>query len=279
MWNPGVYRRFGTERGRPFHDLVARIDADAPRAVVDLGCGPGDLTTTLAARWPDARITGVDSSPEMIERARALDTGVDFRVADLRDWTPGPDVDVLVTNAALQWVPGHDALLVEWARRLPPGARLALQVPGNFDAPSHRELRCVAALPRFAETVGPLMRAEPVDDAVGYAALLTGAGCTVDAWETTYVHQLPASPPGDTSTPKDTSAHPVLRWMEGTALRPVRAALDDDGWSAFRGELQTRLARAYPVRDGSVFFPFRRVFAVARTGLDVVARTPAQGES
>ena len=266
MWDPAVYGRFGAERSRPFDDLVARIGVTAPRAVVDLGCGPGDLTATLAARWPDARVTGVDSSPEMIGKARGIGAGVDFRVGDVRVWQPDPDVDVVVSNATLQWVPEHRGLLTEWARRLTPGAWLAVQVPGNFDAPSHRALRAVAATPRFAPAIGNLTRDAPVDDAAGYATLLTGLGCAVDAWETTYVHLLPDTAAGpDGATPGAGSGHPVLRWMEGTALRPVRAALDDDGWREFRAELGERLAQAYPARHGLVSFPFRRVFVVART--------------
>lgn len=252
MWDPVVYRRYGAERSRPFADLIARIGADRPRAVVDLGCGPGLLTATLAERWPDATVTGIDSSAEMIARASA--PGVEFRLGDVRDYTPGPDVDVLVSNAVLQWVPGHDRLLTAWARALPGGATLAFQVPGNFSAPSHRALREVAAEPRFADVAGEL-RVEPVDEPTGYAVLLTAAGCAVDAWETTYVHTLPA----------DGGDHPVLRWMEGTALRPVRAVLDAATWADFRTALQERLVRAYPVRRGTVFFPFRRIFVVART--------------
>jgi trans-aconitate 2-methyltransferase len=255
MWDPAVYRRFGDERGRPFADLVARIDAEAPRAVVDLGCGPGDLTAALALRWPDAAVTGIDSSPEMIATAAGLGARVDFRVGDVRDFTPAPDVDVLVSNATLQWVPGHHRLLAAWATGLPAGAWIAVQVPGNFDAPSHRALRDVAAGPAYAATVAPLLRAAPVDDPLGYTALLADAGCTVDAWETTYVHRLP----------DDGTGHPVLRWMDGTALRPVRAALDDTAFAAFRDELQTRLDADYPVRHGVVSFPFRRIFVVART--------------
>jgi trans-aconitate 2-methyltransferase len=250
MWDPAVYRRYGTERSRPFFDLVARIDADKPRAVVDLGCGPGDLTATLAERWPGARISGIDSSPEMIAKASSLGSPVAFGVGDVREWVPGPDIDVLVTNATLQWVPGHGELLDRWARELPAGAWLAMQVPGNFDAPSHRALR--AAGSSYPALAG-VLRETPVDDAAGYAARLTGLGATVDAWETTYVHLLPAG----------TDEHPVLRWMEGTALRPVKAALDDDAWQRFRDELQKRLAGAYPAAHGVVAFPFRRIFVVA----------------
>ncbi|MDG4801643.1 trans-aconitate 2-methyltransferase [Micromonospora sp. WMMD980] len=256
MWDPGTYLRYDDERSRPFVDLLARVGASHPRAVVDLGCGPGTLTATLARRWPGSRITGLDSSPEMIARADTLDSPVDFAVADLRDWRPAPEVDVLIGNAVLQWVPEHRELLTRWAAELPRGAWLACQVPGNFAAPSHRALREVAGRDRWRDRLAGLLREAPVDDPADYATLLTGAGCAVDAWETTYVHLLPAAGPD----------HPVLAWMEGTALRPVHAALDTAGWAAFRAELGVRLAEAYPVRQGQVYFPFRRIFVVARTG-------------
>ncbi|WIM94772.1 trans-aconitate 2-methyltransferase [Actinoplanes oblitus] len=251
MWDPAVYRRFGSERSRPFFDLVARIDATAPRAVVDLGCGPGELTRTLAERWPQAQVTGIDSAPEMIEKAAAGAGPVAFHLGDIATWQPGPDTDVLVTNAALQWVPGHQEMLSRWATGLPSGAWLAMQVPGNFDAPSHRLLRATAA--RYG--AAHVLREAPVDHPVDYAARLTEAGATVDAWETTYLHLLPT----------DGADHPVLRWIEGTALRPVRAALDDDTWTAFRADLAGRIAEAYPARGHLVAFPFRRIFVVART--------------
>jgi trans-aconitate 2-methyltransferase len=251
MWDPAVYRRYGAERSRPFFDLVARVGAESPRAVTDLGCGPGDLTRTLAERWPSATLTGVDSSPEMIEKASAHGSAATFRLADVREWQPGPDVDVLVTNATLQWVPEHRELLARWARELPPGAWLAMQVPGNFDAPSHRAVRAVAH--RYG--VGHVTREAPVDDAVGYASLLLAAGAEVDAWETSYVHLLPDTP----------DEHPVLRWVEGTALRPVKAALDENAWQAFRADLARELATAYPAAEGYVAFPFRRIFLVAQT--------------
>ncbi|MEV4707458.1 trans-aconitate 2-methyltransferase [Actinoplanes sp. NPDC049316] len=253
MWDPAVYHRYGTERSRPFFDLMARIGADGPREVVDLGCGPGELTATLAERWPQARVTGLDSSPEMIAKAAALGSAAQFRVADLTAWRPGPATGVVVTNAALQWVPEHRELITAWARELPAGAWFAMQVPGNFDAPSHRALREVARSEPYAAVVGDVVRDAPVDDAAGYAALLLDAGATVDAWETTYVHLLPDG--GD--------EHPVLRWMEGTALRPVKAALGDLAWRTFRVTLNARLRAVYPARSGHVAFPFRRIFVVA----------------
>ena len=237
--------------------ILARINAEAPAEVVDLGCGPGTLTVHLPERWPAARVVGLDSSEEMIRSARTLGSAVLFDVADVRDWQPGPAVDVVLANAVLQWVPGHDELLRRWAEQLTPGAVLAFQVPGNFDAPSHRAIRAVAAQPRWqARLSGVLRGTESVLEPTGYAQLLTAAGASVDAWETTYVHQLP-------TTGQD---HPVLSWVEGTALRPVRAALGDADWAAYRHELSAHLAEAYPVHNGLVYFPFRRIFVVARVG-------------
>jgi trans-aconitate 2-methyltransferase len=255
MWDPTTYLTYADERGRPFAELVARIGAERPRAVVDLGCGPGNLTAGLAARWPDATVTGLDSSPEMIARARALDTEVTFTEGDVRGWHPTAGTDVVVSNATLQWVDGHEALLTRWAAELPAGGWLAFQVPGNFGAPSHRTLRALAADPRWSDRLGPVLRDEKtVLDPAGYAELLHAAGGTVDAWETTYLHVLP-----------ETGAdHPVLSWMEGTALRPVRAALDADAWNAYRTELDALLAAEYPVTGGRVLFPFRRIFVVAQ---------------
>ncbi len=251
MWDPTTYRRYVDERSRPFHDLLARVPTVAPRAVVDLGCGDGTLTAPLADRWPTARVSGLDASPEMVARAAAGPVAV--RLGDVRTWRPGPDTDVVVSNAVLQWVPEHPALLDRWVADLPAGAVLAVQVPGNFDAPSHRALRALAA----GTAAAAVLRDAPVLDALGYAALLTRAGCAVDAWETVYVHLLDAG----------TDEHPVLRWLEGTALRPVRAALgaDTPAWRRLRTELGERLAAEYPADGGVVPFPFRRIFVVART--------------
>jgi trans-aconitate 2-methyltransferase len=257
MWDPGLYLRYGDERGRPFGDLLARVGATKPQVVVDLGCGPGNLTGLLSQRWPDARVLGIDSSPEMVARARSLAAGVDFAVSDVRDWSPDPDVDVVVSNAVLQWVPGHEELLLRWARQLSAGAWLAMQVPGNFNAPSHRALRAVAAEPRWQAGLAEAVAPRTVLDPAGYARLLTGAGCEVDAWETTYLHLLPV----------EGATHPVLTWMEGTALRPVREVLPDGGWAEFRELLGARLADAYPVSGDVVYLPFRRIFVVARAGV------------
>lgn len=253
MWDPSKYLTFADHRSRPFFDLVGRITADAPRRVVDLGCGPGNLTAALAQRWPSAAIEASDSSPEMVEAAR--ERGVDATVLDVRDWQPSPDTDVVVSNAVLQWVPGHEELLARWVKQLPHGAWLAFQVPGNFGAPSHVRVRELAASPRWRDRLESLVLRE--DDAVldpeGYAGLLSDAGCAVDAWETTYLQRL-------------TGDDPVLEWVTGTALRPIRTALSDADWAAFRSELAPVLRAEYPQRaDGTTWFPFRRVFVVAQT--------------
>jgi trans-aconitate 2-methyltransferase len=248
-WDPALYLRFDDHRSRPFHDLLARVGASAPRVVVDLGCGPGHLTTVLAARWPGARVVGLDSSAEMVAAARKR--GINARLADVTSWMPEPDTDVVITNAVLQWVASHRELLPRWIAALPAGAWFAMQVPGNFAAPSHRLVRELIAEPRWRESV--LVREEDaVADPVTYAELLAGAGAEVDAWETTYLHRL-------------TGNDPVLHWISGTALRPVRDALAPDDYARFQAELAPRLRAAYPPRaDGSTWFPFRRIFAVAR---------------
>lgn len=189
MWDPAKYLTFADHRSRPFHELVARIGATDPRRVVDLGCGPGNLTGTLSARWPGAVLEAFDSSPEMVEAARAR--GLDARVADATTWTPAPDTDVVVTNAVLQWLPTHPDLLRRWATELPTGAWLAMQVPGNFDGPSHTFVRELVRT-GWNDALGHVLRDQtPVLDPAGYADLLSG--CDVDAWETTYL-QPPGGP-------------------------------------------------------------------------------------
>ncbi|HWC79803.1 MAG TPA: trans-aconitate 2-methyltransferase [Pseudonocardiaceae bacterium] len=254
MWDPTKYLAYADQRGRPFHELIGRIDADKPRRVVDLGCGPGNLTALLPSRWPDAQVEALDSSPEMVEAARA--NGVAARLGDVHDWRPEPDTDVLISNAVLQWVPDHRDLLRDWAGALPGGAWLAVQMPGNLDAPSHRLTRELAGSPNWRDALAEvdLRHTNSVGDPKEYADLLTDAGCRVDAWETTYLQRM-------------TGPDPVLEWITGTALRPIRAALDDDGWERFRADLAPRLRTAYPARaDGVTWFEFRRVFLVARTG-------------
>jgi trans-aconitate 2-methyltransferase len=259
MWDAGQYLRFGGERARPFFDLVAQVGATSPRYVADLGCGPGNLTAALAGRWPGATVTGVDNSAEMIDAARATvpaAVNLSFEVGDVRDWRPGRPVDVLVCNAVLQWVPGHDEILLRWADQLAPGGWLAFQLPGNFDQPSHQIVEEMARSPRWRAPLANAARGRQVGDPAEYVALLARPGFHVDAWETSYLHILHGE-------------NPVLEWTKGTTLRPVLSALDAEQADAFLREYGERVRDAYHPHSFGTVFPFRRVFAVVhRAGSD-----------
>jgi trans-aconitate 2-methyltransferase len=250
-WDPDRYLTYADERGRPFVELLARVAAQSPREVVDLGCGPGNLTALLAQRWPAARVLGLDSSPEMIERAQGQGHRVSYDVADVRDWRPERPIDVLVSNATLQWVPGHLELLASLVASVAPGGWLAFQVPGNFDEPSHTIRRDLAAEPAYAAYTRGVATPDAHDPAVYYDAL-AAAGCVVDTWETTYTHVL-------------SGPDPVFTWVSGTGARPTLQVLPPDLRARFEADFKARLAAAYPVRDdGTVLLPFRRVFVVAQ---------------
>lgn len=252
-WDPQTYARYSAERSRPFFDLVARVDAGAPASVVDLGCGSGDLTAALGRRWQQAQVLGIDSSQQMLDQAPAA-RGLRFEPGDVRQWSPDGPVDVLVSNAVLQWVPDHLPLLTRWVQHLSPGGWIAMQVPGNYAEPSHQLMREVASEPPFAgQLAGVLRGTDSVESPATYATALAEAGCTVDAWETTYLHVLH----GD---------DPVLQWVRGTGLRPVLDALADDPAlsAAFVGEYSARLRTAYPPAPWGTLMPFRRIFAVGQ---------------
>jgi trans-aconitate 2-methyltransferase len=254
-WDPPLYLRFGGERARPFADLLARVRVTDPGTVVDLGCGEGALTASLAARWPRASVTGVDSSAEMLAAAaaHAVPDRVRFVPGDVRTWTPDRPVDVLLSNAVLHWVPEHPRLLSSWAAALGPGGTLAVQVPGNFRAPTHALLAALCHEPRWG---GRLDAVAPAEDAVlepsGYLDVLARAGLEPDVWETTYLHVLRGE-------------DPVLGWVRGTVLRPVLAALDAGEAAELTAAYAAALRAAYPRgADGTTVLPFRRIFMVGR---------------
>ncbi len=253
-WDPEQYLRFADERGRPFRDLLGRVGAPSAGSVVDLGCGPGTLTRLLADRWPAARIEAVDNSDDMVQRARVeladLGPHAGVTLADLRDWSPSGPVDVVVSNATLQWVPRHLPLLDRFAGWLAPGGWLAVQVPGNFGEASHTLLAEVAARPRWRSRLAGVPR-PAVEEPGTYLARLAGLGLTVDAWETTYLQVLPGE-------------DAVLEWMRGTGLRPVLSALADPvEREAFEAEYGQLLRGAYPRQPFGTVLPFRRIFVVA----------------
>ncbi|MGW9023632.1 trans-aconitate 2-methyltransferase [Streptomyces sp. NPDC055722] len=258
-WDPGQYLRHAGHRARPFADLLARVPGlpgDAPR-IADLGCGPGNVTVLLADRWPSAHITGYDNSPEMLDKAHTDHEGptpgggrIDFAHADARTWAPPEPCDLIISNATLQWVPGHAARFADWVAALKPGGTFAFQVPGNFDSPSHQLMRELAGSARCKDRLAGILRH---DDAVlapeAYLARLTDLGCTADVWETTYLHLLQGE-------------DPVLDWVKGTGLRPVLTELGEEA-EEFLTAYRTALREAYPATGHGTVFPFRRIFAVA----------------
>jgi trans-aconitate 2-methyltransferase len=260
MWDPALYRMFGDERSRPFYDLIGRIGATDPATVADLGCGPGELTAELARRWPGADVLGVDSSAEMISAADAFLAGLAgpgsmprlrFELGDACDWKPAAPVDVIVSNALLQWIPGHEKLVARWAGMLSDGGWLAFQIPGNFDQPTHRLLRELTRSQRWRRLLGDVALNRQADDPADYLSLLAGQDCAVEAWETTYLHVLAGE-------------DPVLAWIRGTGLRPVIAALEPGPRAEFMAEYAGLLRAEYPQQAYGTVFPFRRVFVVAR---------------
>jgi trans-aconitate 2-methyltransferase len=251
MWDAGQYLRYGGERSRPFFDLIAQVGAADPEYVADLGCGPGNLTAVLAQRWPGAAVVGVDNSPEMIAAAAGASgpANLRFQLGDVWDWRPDRPLDVLVCNAVLQWVPGHQELLLRWADQLAPGGWLAFQLPGNFDQPSHAIVSELAGSAPWRALLSGVQLNRQAGDPADYVELLARPGYRVDAWETSYLHLLPGP-------------DAVLEWTKGTTLRPVLAALDPGQAAGFVAEYAERLRRVYQPRPFGTIFPFRRVFAV-----------------
>jgi trans-aconitate 2-methyltransferase len=245
MWDAGQYEKFRAERTRPFFDLLSRIPDRSYKSIVDLGCGTGDLTAAIADHWPEARVIGVDNSDEMLKAAAEhADPGrLDFVKDDLATWKPAQPVDLIVANAAFHWIPDHDQLLARMAAALGPKGVLAVQMPANFQSPSHLLLQ---------ETVAGRveLRHDIVLPTATYVEVLHRLGFHADAWETLYQHVLQG---------KDA----VLEWVKGTALRPVLKALQGAERDEFLAAYASKLRAAYPETPSGTLFPFRRVFFVA----------------
>jgi trans-aconitate 2-methyltransferase len=257
-WDPQQYLKFEGERLRPAVDLLARIALDAPRTVVDLGCGAGNVTRLLGERWPQARIVGVDSSVPMLAKARAAvaaDARYTFVEADLATWTPNEPVDVVYSNAALHWLPHHEALFARVIRMVAKGGALAVQMPDNFRAPSHATIAELVWSERWRDRLGDVLRDTPVSEIEDYFRWLAPHTAALDLWTTEYLQVLAAG---------TTDEHPVAAWTKGTWLTPLLAALDAEEARDFLDEYNAQLATYYPpLPDGRVLFPFRRLFIIA----------------
>jgi trans-aconitate 2-methyltransferase len=250
-WDPDVYMKFGSERTRPAGELLGRVPIAAPEHVIDLGCGPGNSTALLAARWPHASLEGLESSSEMLAKARASPVRATWIESEVESWSPAHRYDVIFSNAALHWISNHRALLPKLMAGLAANGALAFQVPHNFDAPSHVLMRDIASEGPWAEKLADARRVN-VEPPGTYFDILAPLSASVDIWETTYLHAL-------------NGEDPVLEWVSGTGLRPFVQRLQADERDAFVSAYRARLREAYPRRsDGTTLFPFRRLFAVAR---------------
>ena len=252
-WDPSQYLRFADERARPAVELLARIEAASPRVVYDLGSGAGNVTRLLRLRWPEALITGVDASKEMLERARETLPGVRWVQADLATWQAPQPADVIYSNAALHWIGDHEQLFPRLMGSLTTGGVLAVQMPRNFGSASHTAIAEVARGGPWRAALEPLLRARgsPVQGPSFYYDLVEPLAARIDIWETEYIHVLSGS-------------DPVKEWTKGTALRPFLEVLAEADRAKFEERYAQLVAKAYPPRpDGRTLFPFRRLFIVA----------------
>jgi trans-aconitate 2-methyltransferase len=252
-WDPAVYSRYKTYRDRPALDLMVQIPADlAPREIWDLGCGAGEHAAVLACRHPEALVLGVDSSPHMLDEARARPARVTWIQDDIAGFAPRSRPDLIFTNAALQWLPDHQTLFPRLVQALAPGGVFACQMPISFDQPAHVLLRQTAADGPWASKLQDVRGVQPVASAADYYDWLAPLA-DIDIWSTTYLHVLEGP-------------DPVVDWMSGTGLRPYLQRLPDpDEQSAFLAAYRQRLSQVFAVRgDDTTLFPFPRLFMVAR---------------
>jgi trans-aconitate 2-methyltransferase len=252
QWDPHQYLRFANERTQAAIDLHARIAIDAPRTVVDLGCGPGNSTALLHERWPLADIVGIDNSPQMIAAASSAFPGQRWQGGDIATWQPPTPCDVVFSNAALQWVPDHARVIPHLMRQVAPQGVLAVQIPAHLNSPVHQGMLKVARDPAWRDRMVSAIAAVRVETPSVYYDLLQPFAARVDLWVTEYQHVLdnPAA---------------IIAWMRGTGLRPFFEALADDAErSRFETLLLREVTQGYPLQaDSKVLFPFRRLFLVA----------------
>ena len=252
LWDPTQYLRFADERLRPAIDLLARVPLAAPKRVVDLGCGAGNVTALLAARFAGAAVAGVDGSAAMLERARKAAPGAHFVQADIAAWHPDAPVDLLFSNAALQWLGAHRTLLPHLIGQIAPGGVMAVQMPAMNAAPLRAVQLAVAARGPWAAALAEVRPAPPILDVAAYDEMLSPYFATLEIWETIYLHVL-------------RGPDAVVEWASGTSLRPYLDRLDEGLRAGFRHAYAEALRPHYPARtDGTTLLPFRRMFLLGR---------------
>jgi trans-aconitate 2-methyltransferase len=251
-WSSEQYLKFAGERTRAAEDLAARVAVAAPARVMDLGCGPGNSTEVLAKRWPQAQLTGLDSSAAMLASARTARPQWDWVEGNIATWRAERPYPVVYSNAALQWVPDHGRLLPQLLEQVAPGGALAAQVPANFHAPAHRLMRDLAGSAAWRAHFRESVREWHVETPDFYYATRAPHAERVDLWTTEYFHVM-------------ANHRALVEWYRGTGLRPFLDALPDElARARFLAEYETALAGEYPAQpDGRVLFPFLRLFFVA----------------
>jgi trans-aconitate 2-methyltransferase len=242
-WDAGQYLRFADERTRPALDLLARIELATPRSIVDLGCGPGNSTGLLRERWPEATVTGIDTSADMLAAARRGYPGIYFVLGDIATWSPAELYDVVFSNAALQWVGDHEHLLPRLLDAVAPDGVLAVQMPRNHDFATHRLMRQAAA-------EGP-WRDKLAGAPEFYYDRLALRCRRIVLWETNYIQVMDG-------------IDAIIAWLHGTGLRPFLARLDEAEQREFLDRYKALLAAEFPAQaDGMVLLPYPRLFFIA----------------
>ncbi|MGE3873788.1 MAG: trans-aconitate 2-methyltransferase [Parvibaculaceae bacterium] len=250
-WSSAQYLKFSDERTRAARDLLAQVPLKAPRLVYDLGCGPGNSTELLMERYPEARIVGIDSSPDMLAKARHSYPHTSFIEGDLASWQPPEEPDLLFANAVFQWVPDHLHILRRLIATLPKGGVLAVQMPDNLDEPSHVAMRETASEGPWARKLEKPGRVrDRLPPPAAYYDALRPLATRIDIWHAIYNHPLDG--PGG-----------IVEWVKGTGLRPYIDPLDSDEREAYLARYRERIAEAYPLAsDGKALLRFPRLFIV-----------------
>ena len=254
QWNPDLYLQFDRQRTQAAIDLVNRIEHDAPTHVIDLGCGPGNSTAILRNRWPDAQITGLDSSADMITHARERDLQAHWVQGDIATWTPDNKPDILFANASLQWLPNHAQLLQRLVSLLAPSGVLAIQFPFHHRSPLQQVVLEASRDPRWHEAMADARDALTWHDSGYYYDALADQCTHIDLWETEYFHIME-------------SHDAILDFIRGSGLRPFVQALDSEEDIA---QFETLVLQGYrqnypPSQNQKILFPFRRQFILAHT--------------